>query len=220
VDPYIVISAALMLLGLTAMSASLSRVIRLRTVDGISMATTVMNIWISSYWLSHGIHRAELVQIVNNSACLLMLAVMLIVGRREGSFRPQPALLATLAFAAVMFVAHQVGDTAVMCLVFAVQISMTWPQLRASWRNPGGRGLSVVALSVGLSNCAGWITFGVLRADPLVVATASYALAHTLFVLGRTVQGRRRQAAVAPRSYVQMAHRDEAPAPFEVARAT
>src|SRR4051812_15261399 len=78
------LSALLIILGVGTSLAGLLQVIRSRSVDGLSLATSLMALWTCVYWTSHGITHNEFAQIVNNGVAGAYRVLILAVACRCG----------------------------------------------------------------------------------------------------------------------------------------
>lgn len=176
-------------LAVTAVAAALAlsqpvpqilRLVRSRSVAGVSAATIWLGVAVNAAWVAYGVARGHLPVIVVSILYLIgyvAIAGLLVVG---GNRRGVPmALAATVAFVAIGSVAGWTAVGTVLGLVVGVQFI---PQIVEAWTSTDLTGLAPGTYRVCLADGIIWGGFGLIVADaPLVLygvlmAAASVAI--------------------------------------------
>lgn len=144
------------------------RLVRSRSVAGVSAATTWLGVTINATWIAYGAARDLLpivvVSVIYLAGWLAIAALLVAGGNRRGV---PTALAAAVAFAGVGAVAGWAAVGTVLGLVVAVQFI---PQIRAAWTTIDLAGLAPGTYVVCLADGIIWGGFGVAVADaPLVL---------------------------------------------------
>lgn len=169
------------------------RILSERTTEGLSLGLMLLTLFATATWTFNGIERAQVAQAISNAfaagAWLVGLTVAVVFDKRS--------VTKIIGAVVVCGVVTAFGYVFAGSYVLGM-LAMTWavigkiPQFRESWIRPGGVAVSLGAFGIAIVQSIAWALYGLAHGDWFVVATASYATTWALFVLIRTVQGRRR----------------------------
>lgn len=171
------------------------RLLRTRSVAGVSGPTTWLGLTINSAWVAYGVGRGLLPVAVLSGAYVAgyatIAALLLLRGRRSG-------VGTGLAAAAGLTLLTVVAGWAVLGTVLALAVGVQFvPQVVEAWRSDDLSGLAPGTYVVGALDGAIWGTYGLVVADvPLVL----YGLVMSAVAVLVLVPRRRwaRTAAAAP----------------------
>lgn len=183
--------------GFAATFTATQRVVKLRTVEGISMATQVMCLWSAGGWFTYGVMTHSALQMVTNTIGFTATSVVLAVAIRNKALHVVKALAATAGYVSLITTAAFLGGVSALAMTTSILLFiLRAPQVWESLRRPGGKGLSLVSLNIGncLTSC--WVAHGFIYRDVWVFGTATYNVITNVFITVRTVQGRRAEARI------------------------
>jgi uncharacterized protein with PQ loop repeat len=183
-------------LSLPAPWAQTTRVVRKRSISGLSTTSLMLTMWSSLIWLTYGLLSEVPVQVVLNGSATMALGFLLLFAMRSAWVDAKTIVPATLAYALVLGFVASMGVTLLGTVAAMMAVVCRFPQIRKAWQEPGGVAVSLYAQVTSLTCASLWLVFGLLVGDAFVFGTAMFNMATSAFFVTRTHQGRRRAQLV------------------------
>lgn len=180
----------------TVVSSTLlaGRAVRYRSVAGVAMPAVLLGLCSCLVWLTYGLAIDDSLQLANNLTAGLSAVALLVVGHRCGTLRSRAAVGALVVWVALCGAAlASNADGLIGASGLALSFISRVPQSVASWKRPGGLGVSAPGHALVVAQGLGWVAYAITVGDSWVIVSSLQGSAHAAFVVFRTVQARRRQ---------------------------
>lgn len=198
----LLISAALVSIGLCGMLASVRRILSTRSVEGYAIPTAVMSLCNALSWIVYALtsHTAAGYTLIGTSSVnATLFATVLAMAHRTGVFPIRKSLAIVSCHATIMGAAVAVfGFHALMAIVPVTTFAILVPQLIKAITTPGGRGISIVGSGAQSTQRGLSLAVALSAHDLLFVATSSFSSATWLFVTIRALVARFDEAKLRP----------------------
>lgn len=171
-------------LGATVGLPQLIRLVRTRSVEGVSLVAWQAMLVLGIAYAAHGLSIGQLPQVVSTTVQIVTIVPVLVLMSAQLGRRPVGVLAPAMALAGGLIAVDQfVGATAFGVLAIAPAIVANAGQSVELVRSPDVRGVSIVFTVLAVVNPAIWLVWGAMIQDPGTMISSATAASIAAFNL-------------------------------------